>query len=210
DPRSDLPDVPEEDREEQRREQRHEPVALRPDHLQRDVLAHELDPELGGALQPARDHPRLAQREEEEADHRQEPEQDQERDERETELETAHPQRRPPAAPDEVLGRRGFERREDRPGHGATSRRAFGSTHRSACIRPESSFISTTSNATVAGIRAAMNATIENHSVCWSSAITRTMTPRRTMNPPSPTAYSTVGEIVAASASEEPCATKFT
>src|SRR5262245_5216493 len=208
DPRDDLEDVPEEDREEERREQRHELVALGPDHLQGHVLADEAHAELGDALELARDDLRAPEREVEEPDHQQEAEQDQEVDEVQAELEAADLQRPAPAIPDEVLGRWGLERRQDRAGHLGIPGR-LGTVHRSACIRPASIFISTTSSATVQGTSAAMNATIENHSVCCSSAMTATITPRRTMKPPSPTAYRITGEICAASASDQPWAAKF-
>ncbi len=91
------------------------------------------------------------------------------------ELEAADLEPGAPAIPDEVVGGRRLERGEhgsDGPDH---RRASWGSwkVQRSPCMRPESSFISTISSATVAGTRAARKATIENHASCCRSTMTR-------------------------------------
>src|SRR5439155_18021629 len=167
-------DVPEEDREEEGDEQRHVPRRfLGSQHRERDVLPHELDTELRQALQPAGDHTGPAQREEEEGQEQHEPQQDEEVDEVHAEGEPADTKRPSPAPPHEVLGGGSLEVGEDRaraPDHRSTPGGPVGVVHKSACSRPDSTFISKASNRMVQGTTASANARGEKKSSFVSTA----------------------------------------
>src|SRR6185503_5853803 len=157
--REDLEEVPDEDEEEEREQQGHEAIRRLPQHGDRDVLPDELDAEFHEGLQaPGHDRRfaerQIEQRKEDECRH-----DDQTEDEVEAEVESGDAHRGSEASIDEILGARRFEGGGEYPDHeGAPS-----NDQRSACSRPDSNFASETRSAIVAGMRASVNASGENH-----------------------------------------------
>src|SRR6266511_768869 len=108
--REDLPDVPEQDEEEQGGQECEEHHSLLANHLQYDVLPDELEAELRHELQLARNDRRLPECDEEEPDGADDGKCDQEEDEVVAGGNSQNPNRWPPTRPYEVLCRRLLER----------------------------------------------------------------------------------------------------